>query len=869
MTDVGPSGIDTADDDASGGLVLRNVAELQKRSKARELGTTLALQIFRLLRVSQFHALDNMAVLAQLEQCVEAIRAFGAQTSEPLSLLFARGTVFVAGQLLKASRNEYEAALELGAMVERLGLSEIVIQPDVEREDLTELARLFQPGAHVEIEGNVLEPTPKIRLRKVSAALFDEEDEELPPDEQVLRTYASSVVVMRRVFDNLNAGRYQLPHQAKRLAQRLVMLSEGDTPAFLGVTAMRNLNHDAAGRAVNRAILAVTIARQLTDDLGTLARIAMSALFLDVAHPLLTGVAGMGDATVVPRLTEDEELRLPAATTLVLTALGQLRSASMLRSVVAYEAHWLRRESELGPLYGGERKASIASRVVATASRFNELLSPDLAANRSLTPDEAISVMRAEAKGSLERAMVHLLVGALGIFPSGTAVELSTGERGVVVRTPDNPVDYVRPTVRLIYDAQGKPLARAALVDLTLDPVRQVVSVVRSPDPLLRAASEAALTEAVSQMATPATLSTTPPPSPSRQAATQPPPVSRRPTPPPTRRPEAMFSTAAPPRRISAVDIPSVDTPTVMREYQSLPPEAIPDEVEISEIEPSSPSAPSSHWRKQPSARQREALSMTGAFTPANLSPSAQGSLTRTPFSHLLLYVFDRGLSGTMIFREPAADGDRPVEHAIYVESGAPTKAVLQRRRASLGSLLVADGALEQEQLQSDPITQPPDDDALLESELLDLGLVDESAIATARCVQLRERLEELFGLPTKSEYAFFAGLDLLEERWGRIGGAVETLPLIAGGLREHPERASMDRMLGRLGEHSLRLHPSADLDAFEFADDERVIADVIGRESPTLEDVLAVFSDHEVVKRVVYCLLLTRNVIVSAQQEA
>ncbi|MCA9591788.1 MAG: hypothetical protein KC776_00715 [Myxococcales bacterium] len=894
MTQIGHESVEAPADPSAADVVLRNVAELQQRQRARELGTTLALSIFRLLRIAQFHALDNMAVIQQLDQTVEAIQAFAAQTNDPLSLLFARGTVFVAGQLLKASRTEYEAALELGAMVEKLGLSEIVIQPDVDRSDLTELARLFQPGAEVDVEGGMLEPTPRIRLRRVSSALFDEEEEELTPEEQVLRTYASAVVVMRRVYDNLKEGRYQLPHQAKRLAQKLVMLSEGDTPAFLGVTAMRNLNHDEAGRAVNRAILAVSVGRQLTEDLSTLARIAMSGLFLDVADPLLAGIVGLPSdgPVVIPRLTEEEERRKPGATALVLTALGQLRSASMVRTVVAYESHWMDQGRALGPLYGGARRATVAARIVRVAHRFNELLSPDLAASRSMSPDEVISVMKAEAPDATERAMISLLVGALGIFPSGTAVQLNTGEKGVVIRTPDDPSAYARPAVRLVLDAHGRPLDHPELVDLALDPNREVVAVVPEGDPRLAAASqglgEPPSTQRPGQSNT--DRPTAPPPNRQRSEArptSRPPGKKGPPGPPPSRRsappsgpPSSASRRGSPSSRRpmpssaprAPLRSPTDDAPTVavtspihalvMGTAPSVDPDAIPDSVEISEVEPSAPSAPSSHWRNRPAARPGLSSSVPGGFTPPNLSPSAKGSLARTPFSHLILYLLDKGLSGTMVFREAAQGSDIPMEHAVYAESGSPCKVVLGRRVASLASLLVADGVVEQNQLQSEPLSQPPDHDGILENEVLEFGLARPDDISRARDMQLLERLSALFSLPSTTEYAFYAGLDLLEDRWGKIPGMVQPLALLTAGLREHPETAAMQRMLGRVGLTPLRLHPSADLDLFEMNPDERAVAEAIGQREPSLAELETAFPDAALVHRVVYQLLLARSVL-------
>ncbi len=732
----------------------------------------------------------------------------------------------------------------------------------------------------------MLEPTPKIRLRRVNAALFDEEEEELTPEEQVLRTYASAVVVMRRVYDNLKAGTYQLPHQAKRLAQKLVMLSEGDTPAFLGVTAMRNLNHDAAGRAVNRAILAVAVGRQLTEELATLARIAMAGLFLDVAEPLLAGIVGLpaDGPVVIPRLTEDEERRKPAATSLVLTALGQLRSASMVRTVVAYESHWLDQASALGPLYGGTRRATVAARIVRVAHRFNELLSPDLAASRSLSPDEVIAIMKSEAADATERAMISLLVGALGMFPSGTPVQLNTGEKGVVIRTPEDPTVYARPTVRLVVDARGGTLERPELVDLALDPEREVVSVVADGDPRLAAAAQGLGEPPSTRRPAPdADRPTAPPPNRQRSEAPKPtsrppgkkqppgPPPSRRSAPPASRRSAPPSSAPRSPLRSPTDDAKTVAVTSplhalVMGTAPTVDPDSIPDSVDISEVEPSAPSAPSSHWRNRPAARPGIASSIPGGFTPPNLSPSAKGSLSRTPFSHLLLYVLDKGLSGTMVFREAAAAGDTPVEHAVYVESGSPSKVVLGRRLASLGSLLVADGVVEQNQLQSEPLSQPPDHDGILETEVLEFGLAQEADISRARDVQLVERLSQLFNLDPDTEYAFYAGLDLLEDRWGKIAGTASPLALLSAGLREHPETNAMQRMLGRVGLTPLRLHPGADLDLFELTQEERAVAETIGASQPSLAQLETSFPDAPLVHRVVYQLLLTRSVLLAKE---
>src|SRR5690606_30293670 len=160
---------------------------------------------------------------------------------------------FVSGQLLKANRATYEGALELGEALKRCGYAEIGIARDVRQSDLYGFVAAVADALR---SGKPLpdRPAPHIRLRAVAdavvrheVALGRREDEATA----TVRAYATAIVIMRRFYEDLRHGRYGLRQGIKRITQRLVDLSAGEAPAFLGVTALRNQNHDDAGRAVN------------------------------------------------------------------------------------------------------------------------------------------------------------------------------------------------------------------------------------------------------------------------------------------------------------------------------------------------------------------------------------------------------------------------------------------------------------------------------------------------------------------------------------------------------------------------------------------------------------------------------------------
>jgi len=449
-------------------LVSNDAGELVRREKARELGADVVVAIYRLLRLARMHDLSNKAFVSQLEQTHALVGEYGLRSDGNVNILFAERAVFVAGQLLKGSRQVYEAATELGQMLDWCGGAELTVQRDVTAAELKDFAEAIAQGLRVEKAAAFRSASTKIRLRPVNdaARLRGLDVEDLTEEQRIVRTYATAVVIMRRLFEDLAAGRMVLPRRVKRIAQKLVDLSEGGKPAYLGITEMRNANHDDAGRAVNGAILAVSMARQLTEDRTLLAQIAMAAMLHDVARPAAISRASGGNPDAIQAfLTDEAEDEVAAGTAAVLTALGRLNEATITRTVIAFESQWLRRAQSLGPTYHGVRGPTLQARMIAVARRYNDLLIPE-PGMPAPPPDYAIATLWKELPDPADRTVVRLLASALRLFPVGTVVGLSTGEIAAVVPGGRRDAGSARPKVRIVMDADGAPLDRAMDVDL-------------------------------------------------------------------------------------------------------------------------------------------------------------------------------------------------------------------------------------------------------------------------------------------------------------------------------------------------------------------------------------------------------------------
>jgi len=186
-------------------------------------------------------------------------------------------------------------------------------------------------------------------------------------------------------------------------------------------------------------------------------------------------------------------------------------------------------------------------------------------------------------------------------------------------------------------------------------------------------------------------------------------------------------------------------------------------------------------------------------------TPKAEGNLAQRPFAHLLLYVHQQKLSGTL---------------AVWPEQdGAPVRG--QDR------ILVADGA--------------PVAGRLLEpSSALDRGLLP------------------LFGR-RDAPWAFYE-LDLVGRGDGVVGGQVDPYALVAASLRGVTREDAVEAILGRFGEARLRLRPGLDLQRFRLTPQEQGFIELVRAEPQTAGELIRLAKDERMAKRLLYLLAITKG---------
>lgn len=460
----------------------------------RRAAASAAVQgVYRLVKACLLHSDSNQAIVALIPAAAAAVADFCEIAGVPsVSLVFAEEGIFANGQVLRTSREGYDTARELGALLHACGVNELVIEKGVRPTELAIFARLL---ADAQRDRAAAERLTRSELRGVRARSVPSPADaaggaapaqELPLLTRSIRAYAASLLVMRAVHAELRAGDEAPLDRVRRVAQKLVSLLEEDARPLLTLAVSIEADSDDATLAVATAVVSLAVARQLTPERRPLSALATAALLYDAGRRRLLRAPGPrpeppppsgqppastradrgAPSTLSPpgldrALDREEQARLPASAAVALTTLGKLHAPSMARTVILHEALALRpdappRRAPARPAAAtpaaSPRPPTMLARILAVARAFTELRSMPVlgAGSASRVPlDEVMQRLvehTAPARpgapaapwGATERTLIKLLSGALGFLPAGAAAEPTAGEVPVVSFGPDS-----------------------------------------------------------------------------------------------------------------------------------------------------------------------------------------------------------------------------------------------------------------------------------------------------------------------------------------------------------------------------------------------------------------------------------------------
>ncbi len=239
--------------------------------------------------------------------------------------------------------------------------------------------------------------------------------------------------------------------------------------------------------------------------------------------------------------------------------------------------------------------------------------------------------------------------------------------------------------------------------------------------------------------------------------------------------------------------------------------------------------------------------------SPAQPSPSATGTLAKTPLSHLLVYALDRQLSGTFEFTGPG------VAATVVFSAGQPVKAQLDDPSLHLGRVLCDLGVLtddQQAELGAELNGKALLADGWLTAEQLELGLRS----------QLVRHMRALARFPPDSQYRYFDAYDGLATADDDARVTIDPFPIVWASIRDTPPWEQVHAGLTRLGVAGLSLAEHAETARFAFDKAERTLVDLLRQRACRVDELLAAATlPPATTQLVLYCLLVTKQVVLAA----
>ena len=293
------------------------------------------------------------------------------------------------------------------------------------------------------------------------------------PVQRALKVSRETSELVRTVFDDVRLGKSIDTPQAKEVVSRCVEEVIENPDAMLLLTNIKDKDNYTAEHSLNVAVLSIILGKQLGLERERLEELGVCGLLHDVGKVLTPD-----EVLKKPgRLSAEEFLIMKMHPGQGRDILMSSRGALGMAIDVAH-AHHERLDGTGYPRGLKEDQVGLYTRLVAVVDTF-DAITRDRIYDAGRTNIEAFKILQSQGGNHYDSQLVSQLIGAIGVYPPGSVVHLSSGEFAVVVRT--NQAQKLRPKVLVLKNARLRPvtprfvdLATATGKDLNLRIVRTV-----------------------------------------------------------------------------------------------------------------------------------------------------------------------------------------------------------------------------------------------------------------------------------------------------------------------------------------------------------------------------------------------------------
>jgi putative nucleotidyltransferase with HDIG domain len=242
----------------------------------------------------------------------------------------------------------------------------------------------------------------------------------------------------------------------------MVDIIDTDESILVGLVSIKDFDENTFAHSVNVCILAMLIGDRLGLSKKDIARLGVAALLHDIGKTYIpTNI--LNNPGKLPK--EDWEI-MKYHTFFGVKEISRIKALREIEDAlfVALQHHVHLNQNGY-PQKPGGWNLRLFSRIVTIADYYDAMTTPRIYKKEPLTPDKALSFILQKSGEIFDPFIAKVFIKAMGAYPTGSVVEMDTGEVGVVVRQNRAGRFIHRPMVTLYGSEEGE---KPRTVDLSV-----------------------------------------------------------------------------------------------------------------------------------------------------------------------------------------------------------------------------------------------------------------------------------------------------------------------------------------------------------------------------------------------------------------
>ncbi len=301
-------------------------------------------------------------------------------------------------------------------------------------------------------------------------------EEEYPRAQAAVTSLASGI---ESLFEDTAKGKALNVVAVKKAVEPMIDSISRNPDACIWLARMKQEDQYTYQHALGAAIWAVALGRQLGLPKSDLRTLAIGGVLFDVGKLRVDPELLKSDR----KLSEDE---FEQVRNHVQLGVEMIKESGLMNSdVIAMIKHHHERHDGSGYPDGlSGDQIPIFARIASIVDCYDAITSHRSYA-RAIPPSTAIKMLYEWKDIDFQGELIEQFIQAVGIYPAGTLVELTTGEVGVVVA--EYRTRRLRPKVRVLLDSEKQPIPGVETIDLsaqmsTADGARLDIATSLQPD---------------------------------------------------------------------------------------------------------------------------------------------------------------------------------------------------------------------------------------------------------------------------------------------------------------------------------------------------------------------------------------------------